>query len=146
MKDRETQGMACAELAQLYLRKGDLEKAVDYCGQASTLLPQLHSGQAVINRILARVAVATDRLDEAKRRFQMAADGFKQAESLREWDETMFELSRLFLQEGDDRKVIEVLKTMREYARQAGELVGVLCVNSPHSEKQQREIREEDHL
>lgn len=115
LKDRELQGMACAELAQICLRKGDLGRAVESCGQAQAFFPPLHVGQAVINRVLARVAVATNNPEEAKRRFQMAADGFKQADRVEEWEETLYELSRLYLQAGDHPRVIEILETIREY-------------------------------
>lgn len=118
MKDRETQGMVFAELAQLYLNREELERTVEYCSQACMLLPELHVYQAKVNRILARVAVESNNMAEARRKFQMAADGFKHADEISEWDDTMFELSRLSLQQEDYQYVIGVLEEIRGYTRQ----------------------------
>lgn len=118
MKHQETQGMAYTELAQLHFQKGDLEKALDFCDQAGIRLPELHVYQAKANRIQARIAIALHNIPEAKHRYQLAADRFKRADEISEWDDTLYELSRLSLQEKDYQQVAHVLEEIRGYTRQ----------------------------
>lgn len=125
MQDREAQGMIYCELAQVYYQKGELEIAVEHCGQASFLLPELHRDQAKVNRLLARIAVTRKDAVEAKRRFLMAADAFQSAGEVGEWDDTMYELSRLAFEEEDYRMVIRLLEEMRGYTRQSLEGRGI---------------------
>ncbi|MCX7571285.1 tetratricopeptide repeat protein [Tumebacillus sp. DT12] len=125
MKDLEMQGMAYTELAQLYLNRVELEKAVEHCENACMLLPEFHVYHAKANRILARVAVESNNIEEARHRFQMAADGFKRVDEVSEWDDTMFELSRLSLLEADYQHVIGVLEEIRGYTRQVIGKMGI---------------------
>lgn len=86
---------------------------MEHCGQARLFLPELHVYQANVDRILARVAVAKQDFDEAKRRYEMAADGFKYAGQMWEWDDTMYEVSRIALEDEDYRHVIQVLEEIQ---------------------------------
>jgi tetratricopeptide (TPR) repeat protein len=111
-------GMACVEFAQLYFRKGDSEKALEFCLKTSSLLPEQHLYQAKVNRIRGRIAEALGEREDAKNRLQMAADEFKRLEEVTEWDETMFELARLYQQENDMGRTVDVLEEMRLFTKQ----------------------------
>jgi len=113
--DKESEGMAYTELAHLYERKGELEQAEESCRTVRSLLPELHLYQAKSNRILARIELKRENVKESIRRLQMAADGFKMTDEIREWDDTMFELSRLYMQENDLHRVIRILEDMRAH-------------------------------
>lgn len=116
---KEVEGMAFTELAHLYERKGEWEKAEEACRTARPLLPEHLMYQAKINRIQAKIAVKRENVQEAIPYLQSAADGFQMSGETGEWEDTMFELSRLYLQENDLHQVIRIMDDMRSYTRSA---------------------------
>jgi tetratricopeptide (TPR) repeat protein len=124
--NREEEGIAYAELAQLRLRQQRLEEAEEACRHSRSLLPELHVYQASLNRVLGRIALQRSQRDEGLRRLQMAADGFKRLQELREWDETMYELAALYREEGDLKRVVSILDDIRRFSRQILEERGIV--------------------
>jgi tetratricopeptide (TPR) repeat protein len=108
--DKETTGIAYAELAHVYLLQGELDKALEACQQARALLPDLHHCQAKINRTLGSLSSKRGDDAEAIHRYQMAADGFKRLDELREWDDTLLLLTQIYRKQGEFEKVADLLE------------------------------------
>lgn len=117
--DKELEGIACAELAQVYLCKGNLDQAEAACQQARMLLPELHLYQAKVNRTLGEVSLSRGHTEEAIRRLQMAGDGCRRLEEAREYDEVMYRLSQIYRSQGEFERQAEVLEKMRGVMREA---------------------------
>lgn len=117
--DKETQGIAQAELARVYLYRKEYEKAEETCQIARALLPELHFYQAKVNRTIAGISLGRGQTDEAIRRLQMAGDGFKRLDEAREYDDTMQELAELYRNQSDFQRMAEVLEKMRTFTREA---------------------------
>lgn len=113
ISDKETIGMAHAELAHVYLCKEELEKVENACHRAQPLLPVPHLYQAKVNRTLAGIAQARGLMEEATRRYQLASEGFKQLDEALEYDQTMHALSQVYRIQGDFERVADVLEKMR---------------------------------
>lgn len=111
--DKETEGMAYAELAYLFLCKEEFEQAEEACRQARTLLPELHLYQAKINDTLGKLALRRGNTDDAIRRLQMAGDGFKRLNEAGQYDNTMYEVSQIYRSQGDFQRQADVLEHMR---------------------------------
>ena len=110
-------GMAFVELAKIKLQTKDIAQAEEHCHAARTLLPELHAYQAWVNRILGEVALDKGYREEAIRRFERAADCFKSMDQVAEWEQTMYDLSRLYQVEQMLDKVISTLDTLRNFTR-----------------------------
>jgi hypothetical protein len=54
---------------------------------------------------------------EAVRRFERAADCFKSMDHVAEWEQTMYDLSRLYQEEQQPEQVICILDAMRNFTR-----------------------------
>ena len=119
MEENETEGIACAELAEIYLLQGELPRADEMCRRARSLLPELHLYKAKLNRTLAGVAKERGHENDAIRQLRKAADGFKRLDEIGEWDETMFELAGLYRGQGEFERVADVLEEMRAVVRQS---------------------------
>jgi tetratricopeptide (TPR) repeat protein len=115
--DKETQGIAYAELANVYLLQNELDQASKACEQARTLIPELSLYQAKINRTLGGIANKRGDVPEATRRYKMAADGFKRLKELREWDDTIGLLTEIYRGQGDFEKVANLLCEVKTFTR-----------------------------
>lgn len=124
--NREEEGIAFVELARLYLRMDRLDETEEACRQARSLLPELHLYQAWVNRIYGQTAKKRGQREEAIRRLRMAADGFKRLEEISEWDDTMYELSRLYVEEDDITRALGIMDDIRTYSRQILEKRGIV--------------------
>ena len=110
-------GEAFVELARIQYHLGDMDQAEENCQVARTMLPELHPYQAWVNRILGQIALANGHRDEAIRRFERAADCFKSMEQVDEWEQTMYDLSRLYQEDHKPEKVIVILDSLRNFTR-----------------------------
>ncbi|MCX7570537.1 tetratricopeptide repeat protein [Tumebacillus sp. DT12] len=119
MGDKEIEGIAYAELAQVFLCKGDMDQAEAACQQARMLLPELHLDQAKINRTLGEVALCRGQTEEAIRRLQMAVDGYRRLDAARECEETMYRLAQIYRSQGEYERQAEVLEKMRDVVKEA---------------------------
>jgi tetratricopeptide (TPR) repeat protein len=124
--NREEEGIALVELAKLKLQNGEANEAEDLCHRARILLPDSHLYLAWINRILGKIALHRDQRDKAIRRFHKAADCFKLMEDVTEWDGTMYEISRLHIEEDDLIRACSILEEIRRYTRQVLEERGIM--------------------
>jgi len=116
--NREEEGIAVVELAKLKLQMGELDEAEELCQRARNMLPELHLYQGWINRVFGKIALLRNQRDQAVRRFHKAADCFKHMEEIGEWDVTMYEIARLYLEENDLIRAYSILDDIRRYSRQ----------------------------
>jgi tetratricopeptide (TPR) repeat protein len=123
---RDEQGIACVELAKVYLLTGDLEQAEEVCQSARSLLPELHVYQGWVNRVFGRIAISRGQRPDGLRRLQKAADCFKRLGEAGEWDDTMFEVVQLHLEDENFREAYHLLEEMRRYSRQVFESRGIV--------------------
>lgn len=124
--NREEEGIATVELAKVKLLIHELDHAEELCQRARNLLPELHLHQGWIHRVASKIALARNRRDDAIRCFHKAADCFKQMEELSEWDATMYEIARLYLEENDFIHAYSILDDIRRYNRQVLEERGIV--------------------
>ena len=118
--DRTQEGKAYVELAKFHAeeKKGaEMEEAVYMCQMGRQLLPELHPYQGWVSRVLAKVALHRGNQDEAIHRLQMAADCFKQTGELAAWDETMYELSKLYLERDNCTQAYHIIEATRAHTR-----------------------------
>ena len=119
-------GMAFVELARIQLQLGDMDQAEENCQVARTLLPELHHYQAWVNRLLGQIALANGYRDEAIRRFERAADCYKSMEQVDQWEQTMYDLSRLYEEERKPERALQVLHAMRNFTRKVLDERGIV--------------------
>jgi len=120
------EGVAYVELARLRLRQHNLTGAKDACDQGLKLLPTTHPHRGHIHRILGEVALLEGSRDDGIRRLQKAADCFKAQDEPGDWDATMYELARLYLEEQDFYRAYSILDEIRRYSRQILEERGIV--------------------
>ena len=123
---REEEGVATVELAKLKLLMHEHDQADELCQRARNLLPELHLYQGWVNRVMGKVELARNRRGDAIKRFHKAADCFKQMEEFAEWDATMYEIARMYLDENDLIHAYSTLDDMRHYSRHALEERGIV--------------------
>ena len=121
----EQEGIALVELAKVKVQTGKLETAEELCYRARNLLPELHLYQGWINRVSGKIALLRHQRQAALRRFHKAADCFKHMEEVSEWDATMYEISRLYLEESDFERAFRVLDDIRSTRRRILETRGI---------------------
>jgi len=63
--------------------------------------------------------------ETAIRRFRKATDCFKQMEEVSEWDATMYEIARLYVEDNDLVRAFSILDDIRRYRRQVLEERGI---------------------
>ena len=124
--NREEEGIAVVELAKLKLQMGEPDEAEELCQRARNMLPELHLYQGWINRVLGKIALLRNQRDQAVRRFHKAADCFKHMDEISEWDVTMYEIARLYLEENDLIRAYSILDDIRRYSRQILEERGIV--------------------
>ena len=110
-------GVAFVELARIQFQLGDIDQAEENCQVARTLLPELHLYQAYVNRILGQVALKKENRSDAIRRFERAADCFKSMDQVDEWEQTMYDLSRLYQEEQKPESALLVMDALRNFTR-----------------------------
>lgn len=123
---KDEQGIACVELAKIRLLQGELELSEEGCHNARALLPELHVYQGWVSRVLGRIAIRRDNREEGLRRLQKAADCFKRLNEAGEWDDTMYEIVQLHLDEQNYREAYRLLDEMRRYSRHVFESRGIV--------------------
>ncbi|PWK05989.1 helix-turn-helix domain-containing protein [Tumebacillus permanentifrigoris] len=123
---RDDQGIASVELAKVHLLAGELDQAEEACQAARSLLPELHVYQGWVNRVFGRIAIRRGVRDEGLRRLQKAADCFKRLGEAGEWDDTMYEVVQLHLEDQNYREAYRLLEEMRRYSRQVFESRGIV--------------------
>jgi tetratricopeptide (TPR) repeat protein len=124
--NREEEGVSYVELAKVLHQLGESDKAVEACHMARALLPSLHLDQAWIHRILGQILLTRGQREEAIRCLQKAAECFKRMEELHEWDATMYELARLYLEEKNLERAYTIMDDIRRYSRHILEERGIV--------------------
>lgn len=111
--DREIRGVAHAELALVYMYKEEYGKAEENCKLARNLLPEMHLQQAKIERTVAGIAIGRGQIEEAVHWLQRAGERYIQQGETREYDQTMYDLTKLFRKQGDYQRMADALEQMR---------------------------------
>ncbi|MBL0387279.1 tetratricopeptide repeat protein [Tumebacillus sp. ITR2] len=112
MKREEDAGIALTELGRTYLLDGKLDLAEEACQGAKVLLPTVHLYQAWVSRTLAGIAKVRNQQAVAVKYLTQAADCFKLTDCQAEYEETMFELSRLYDEGNDCRNALRAMNEM----------------------------------
>ncbi|MBL0389345.1 helix-turn-helix transcriptional regulator [Tumebacillus sp. ITR2] len=124
--NKEQQGIACVELAKVFVLTGELQRAEEVCQTARNLLPELHVHQGWVNRVFGRIAIEQGQREEGLRRLQKAVDCFKRLGEAGEWDDTMYEIVELHLQDENYRDAYFLLEEMRRFGREVFESRGIV--------------------
>lgn len=77
--------------------------------------PNSLSGLPRFSTGMAGIAWALEDVEEAIRQYQRAGDGFGQLEEACEYDQTMFELSQIYRNQGDFEQQVDMLERASMY-------------------------------
>jgi tetratricopeptide (TPR) repeat protein len=115
---QEDAALTYVEIAKVWLALKQPSEAEEACRVARAMLTDLHPGMAWVHHVLGQVAYERGDIEEATRKLQRAADQFKSLGELREWGDTMSEISRLRYEQNDLLTAISIMKDIRAYTHQ----------------------------
>lgn len=127
MGQMEEAGTTLVEIAKLMGHLGRWEACETACLQAQNVLPENHICQAWVHRLRAKVDLQHRKQKQtAIHHFQAAADVFLQQKELREYGDTMFELSCVYVEEKEYGQAYKLMDEVRSQTHEELQRRGIV--------------------